>query len=426
MFDLKKFSVIVIGVVLSIFIGTGLMIFVYSIPNDKAIKNVREAIPLYEREGTYPSWGLAEHTKLDNFTDAIMLLEVVHPQSGSVIESALLNPRYGMTHDEEPVEALKSVLRGETSTLTELNYPRYWHGYLLILKPMLTATSVNHVRMLMAYVDFILFVVVLLLFRNELGTKFAVAFAAAVMVLNLVSLSMSFQFSSIFVVTMIALIIMLTKNNLMFDGDLYPYFFAAIGIIIAFTDFLTYPIFSVAMMLTVWYVLNRRKLLSEKLSVVLKFMTSLLISWGIGYVGMWSGKWIAAQILTGENVLMNAVHQVSVYTQVSNDLTQVGWQITSFGAIQRNIAVVGHGTIRIFIFAAILTFIFMLIKRRREILFTARKILPYVFPAALPFIWYAVAAGHSSIHAFFTYRSLAATIFALSCLAIDLFAREDF
>ena len=419
---MKKFLKIIAGVALSIFIGAALMILTYSLPTEQVVQNVREGLPLYEREGTYPSWALGEHSKLDNFTDAIILLEVTHPIKNTV-DSAMLNPRFGLRQDEEPVDALIKVLRGDTTGLHEIIYPRYWHGYLVVFKPLLMIMKVNHLRMLLAYVDFILFVAALMMFQKVLGRVYAFAFAAAVMVLNLVSVSMSFQFSSIYIVTLTAIIFMLKKNNRLFGDDLYNYFFAAIGIIVAFTDFLTYPIFSVGLPLTVFYLLNRRELLKKNLAHVLKLMTGLLISWGVGYVGMWSGKWLISQILTGHETFTDAIHQIFVYSQINNALTQAGWQISSLGAVQRNIAVFGHGPIRIFIFVAIIFLLYFLIRYRNVL--TRRKILPYLFPAALPFVWYAVASGHSHIHAFFTYRGLAATVFALFCMVIEvLFYKE--
>ena len=421
MLDLKKFLRIIIGVALSVLIGAALMIFIYALPNARAVENIREALPLYEREGTYPSWALGEHSKLDNFTDAIILLEVIHPTTDS-INAAMLNPRFGLTQDEKPVDALIQVLRGDSTGLSELIYPRYWHGYLVVIKPLLMAMKANHLRMFFAYAIFILFVVALLLCQKVLGTPYALALAAAVMILNLVSVSMSFQFAPIYLITMTAIIFMLKKNRRLFDDDLYNYFFAAVGILIAFFDFLTYPIFSVVMLLSFWYVLNLRGLLKEKLSTVLKIMSGLLISWGIGYAGMWSGKWIISQILTGYDTFANAIHQVAVYSQAGNDLANIGWQITALGAIQRNIAVLGHGTIRIFLFAAIIFLLYVLIRYRKSL--TRRLILPYIFPAALPFLWYAFASGHSYIHAFFTYRNLAATIFALACMSIEIYKRK--
>ena len=422
MFDLKKFLRIIIGVALSVLIGAALMIFIYALPNERAVENIREALPLYEREGTYPSWALGEHSKLDNFTDAIMLLEIIHPTTDS-INAAMLNPRFVLPAEEKPVDALIKILRGDTEGLSETIYPRYWHGYLVILKPLVLLMKANHARIFLAYGVFVLFVAALLLCQKILGTPYALALAAAVMILNLVSVSMSFQFAPIYFITMTAIIFMLKKNRRLFDDGLYIYFFAAVGILIAFFDFLTYPIFSVGMLLTFWYILNRRELFKEKLRAIFKMMSGLLISWGVGYGGMWSGKWIVSQILTGYETFANAIHQVAVYSRVENDLANAGWQITSLGAIQRNIAVLGHGPIRIFLFAAIIFLLYLLITRRDNL--SCRKIFPYLFPAALPFVWYALASGHSHIHAFFTYRGLAATVFALACMATEIFPKKE-
>lgn len=421
MLNVKKFLQIVVGVALSILIGAALMIFVYALPNERAVENVREALPLYEREGNYPSWALGEHSKLDNFTDAIMLLEIIHPPS-ELIDSAMLNPRFVFPGEERPVEALIKTLRGDTDGLSETIYPRYWHGYILILKPLLLAMKANHVRIFLAYGIFILFVVALLLCQKILGTPYALALAGAVMILNPVSLSMSFQFAPIYFITMTAIIFMLKKNRRLFDDELYIYFFATVGILIAFFDFLTYPIFSVAMLLIFWYVLNRRELFKEKLCAIFKMMTSLLIAWSIGYGGMWSGKWLVSKILTGYDTFANALVQVASYTRIGDNLVNAGWQITTLGAIQRNIAVLGHGPIRIFLFAAIIFLLYIFFTRRK--FFTPRKIFPYLFPAALPFVWFAVLSGHSHIHAFFTYRGLAATIFALACMSTEIWQKK--
>lgn len=419
---MKKFLWIVVGVAASVLIGTALMILTYSLPTERITENVRAGLPLYEREGTYPSWALGEHSKLDNFTDAIMLLEATHPIK-NVVESSMLNPRFGLNSEEKPVDALIQVLSTDAAGLSEIVYPRYWHGYLIVLKPLLMVMKVNHVRMLLAYADFILFVAALLTIQKILGNAYALALAAAVMTLNLVSLSMSFQFSTVYIVTLSAVIFMLKKNRRLFDTGCYDYFFAAIGIVVAFMDFLTYPIFSVGLPLTIFYLLNRGELLKEKFSRTMKLFGELLISWGVGYFGMWSGKWFISQLLTGYNTFSDAFGQILSYSRLGNNLAAAGWQITSFGAIQRNIAVLGHGPIRIFLFTAVILLVYVLIRYRRTL--TLRKILPYLFPAALPILWFGLVSGHSHIHAFFTYRGLAVTIFALACMAAEFVHDEQ-
>ena len=176
------------------------------------------------------------------------------------------------------------------------------------------------------------------------------------------------------------------------------------------------------MMLTFWYVLNRRELIGKKFSAVLKMMSGLLIAWGIGYGGMWSGKWIVSQILTGHDTISNALTQAASYTLINDSLSDANWQITAFSAIRRNLSTLGDGPLKIFLLVAIIFMLYILISRRNFL--TCRKIFPYLFCAALPFVWYAALSGHSHIHAFFTYRGLAVTIFALACMSIELWQKK--
>ena len=169
MFDVKKFLRIIIGVAVSVVIGAALIIFVYALPQDKVIKNVQADLATYEREGIAPKWARSEHSHLDFFTEAIMLDEATHPVE-DVVRSAMLNPRYRFADDEKPVEVLIKIMNGDANELQEVFYPRYWHGYLLIIKPLLMTMRVDHLRMFFAYGIFILFVAALLLCQKILGT----------------------------------------------------------------------------------------------------------------------------------------------------------------------------------------------------------------------------------------------------------------
>ena len=52
------------------------MIFIYSLPTDNCINNLKKSIDIYEKEGNYPCcFGQSIiHSKCDNWTDSIMLL----------------------------------------------------------------------------------------------------------------------------------------------------------------------------------------------------------------------------------------------------------------------------------------------------------------------------------------------------------------
>ncbi len=53
----------------------------------------------------------------------------------------------------------------------------------------------------------------------------------------------------------------------------------------------------------------------------------------------------------------------------------------------------------------------ILVKKIKKQMFNI--LVPCLFIAAYPFVWYAVLKNHSFIHSFFTYRELAITLYAV-------------
>jgi len=230
---------------------------------------------------------------------------------------------------------------------------------------------------------------------------------------------MSFQNSCVYYIMMVSVLVMLCRNDGLFSGDRYPYFFAAIGICVAFFDFLTYPVASLGIPLMMWYVLNRGQIAERGTLFCVKSMTGLMGAWAMGYVGMWSGKWLVSWLLTGYNTIGEAMHQIGHYAIPHSDsLVSAGWDITWVSAVQRNISTMGQGPVRIFFFGLLLYLVYLLVIKRRRILFSWGRLLPYAIVAALPFCWYVACSGHSHIHAFFTYRGLSVAVFAILCFVV--------
>lgn len=73
--------------------------------------------------------------------------------------------------------------------------------------------------------------------------------------------------------------------------------FLIIGMLTSFFDFLTYPLFTLGMPLILISVLGTFSSV-QKLCDIVKNS----IFWGIGYGGMWCGKWMVGSILTGDNL----------------------------------------------------------------------------------------------------------------------------
>ncbi len=425
MTQIKVLGRILLGTAIAVILGTVSMILVYALPMESMEKHVRESMKLYEYEDDYSAWATgAEQSKLDNFTDSIMVMNAVHPLEQGVVYSAMMNLRWGSEPEGQQTKTLLMAMNN--GDVFDVPYPRYWHGYLLWLKPLLAITQIQHIRVLDSYCVFALFVIVLLMIYKRLNSSYALAFAFSVMTMNIVTISMSFQNSCIYYIVMLSVLVMLKWNDELFQKDRYPYFFAAIGILAAFFDFLTYPIASLGIPLMMWYSLNKKTFSARSLKNNMRSMFGMMAAWGVGYAGMWSGKWIMSWILTGYNTLADAVHQVGHYTiPQSESMVSAGWNITWLSAIERNISTCGNGPIRIFFFGMLIYVIYMLVSGRRKIRFSWTGFIPYMVIAALPFIWYMVCSGHSYIHAFFTYRGLSVTVFSVMCFMIESFIRRE-
>ena len=53
-----------------------------------------------------------------------------------------------------------------------------------------------------------------------------------------------------------------------------------------------------------------------------------------------------------------------------------------------------------------------------------KEILPFLFMAVIPFLWYFVVSNHSSIHFWFTFRELLIFFFAIFC-SLELIIRKE-
>ncbi|EKO9866067.1 hypothetical protein P1Y09_004589, partial [Escherichia coli] len=95
------------------------LMMVYSIPDFSSAKNVKNAQLTYDVEGAYPVLNKAysSQTKLDNFTDLKVMMIRAHQGKG-VIDASM-----DMT-----------------------GYARYWHGYQIILKPLISFFSYEKIR----------------------------------------------------------------------------------------------------------------------------------------------------------------------------------------------------------------------------------------------------------------------------------------
>lgn len=162
--DGLKFLIIYI-ILISIFIGS--VTLVSLIPSEWMKKNVQETAEImYGQENIWkvPVFGVL--ILFDNFTDALMINTAYSIDNNHPFTSAMLarkNYIPGVTKDEykdmagelkssskypalNQIGELMDIAHGEADEAFE--YARYWHGYLVWLRPFLCFMNISNIRLL--------------------------------------------------------------------------------------------------------------------------------------------------------------------------------------------------------------------------------------------------------------------------------------
>lgn len=412
---MKNIRLAILVLLGSILSGFLLICAVYSLPAGKAAMHVRESGKLLEKEGVYKF--LVEGdvtTKLDNFTDIIMLVTASYDGEENIVDKAVNNYRV-FKKDATVLESCSACGEIKEEDQEKTAYARYWHGYLVVLKPLLLFLNLNEIRTLNLFVILVyLSLIPILLYRQKCG-KYIIPYLLACCVINPMTVSVSLQFSSIFHITSVAIIVLLLfYNKIGFREKLWLYFMM-IGIAVSFFDLLTYPVVSLAFPLIIYVALNEQ----IDFKIGLRNIIGYSAMWSAGYVGMWSAKWLLSSILMGENYFADAINSLRLR---SGSQVGIGESDVTANLLQIYLKVTGQlkgSSIKYLLLLIFVVCIAALIGSRIQWENCAACIL-FILIAAYPFIWYAGAKNHSYIHAFFTYRGLSVSVFALMACMLPL------
>ena len=391
----------------SIATGTVLMIGVYMLPTGRMLTNVVESYEIIDTEGGSFTWAPGyPGSRLDGFTDNIMLQTAVLEGSGNPIRDAMLNrrmdfPKAQLSPGNALINYVYGARNGEITT-----YGRYWHGYLLFLKPLLLFFNLSDIRMMLMTVQFSLAAALLCLVYKRKGPRLAVPLGLALICLNPVSTAMSMQFTSIYLLTLLFALAELQIDS--FSKKRGWVLYLLLGVCTAFFDFLTYPpaAFGICVLLEILLFGGSAK---EKLK---KTILSGL-SWGLGYGGMWSGKWLVGSLLTGQNILADAI-TTAHYRTGTGVAAGEGTAAAYPEILAKNLgALMGPGCLILFGALAIL-FLWLLVSKKCRFAPDSTLLPALGLIALVPFAWYFVLKNHSSVHYWMTYRNLSVTVMALA------------
>ena len=408
---LKKAALIFISVVVT---GLLLLLIVYMIPTDRMIYNAKASIELFEDLGVNPQVIAGyDATTIDTYTDAWMMRIAVFDGAGreSVLDKCLNNYYYGYPDGraENVCEGLILYLQGEEG-YARMAYARYWHGYQVILKPLLFFFDYGDIMCILKFVQLALVAYCFVLLGRNGMAGCVPGMVAMRGCMEFHVLSMSMQFSWVFIIAMVSCVYLLKKDENAFRDSGVDLAFLVIGMCTSYFDFLTFPIITLGIPLTLSVL--RKYILGQKRRLIATTLSDAFC-WTAGYGGMWASKWMLATILTGENVITLGMGALADRTGSSVGGVKVGM----FDVLKENITVLGKYP---YVLAVICTAVILLAGRGRFVEPSKEMVISGLFIICLPLLWYMISRNHSYIHSFMTYRDLSVSVFAGLCFLAQL------
>ncbi len=416
---IKNIAIILAG---SALLGTLLLVLVFCIPTDRIRTNVAESVDrILVSSEEFSDNPFLQHViqNKESYTDSIMVQYAFEKIAGkNAYEHAMWAYHYDL---EEGIwaseESLRAVLEGkDPSEMYLREYSRYWHGYLLYLKPLLLIFSWEQLVWLELLAQVVMLVVVAALSLKRKVPGAAPAIAAGLLFMKPELMMVSLTMSVCLIITLGAIIFQLNKGDWLAKKGWYPEFFLCVGILTSYFDFLTYPVVTLGLPLGIWFLVAER----ESIFAAVKRIIGYSFCWGVGYAGMWASKWVIADITLQTGTIRDAVWNVIGRTEAIGGRPRVngGFYVLSLN-IQEYDSVIYAVMAGVLIVLAVITIVRAFCKKV-PVKAIVETVVPFLIIGVIPFAWILVVQHHSALHARFTFRILGVAAFALACMTIKM------
>nr|MCR5031438.1 hypothetical protein [Lachnospiraceae bacterium] len=289
------------------------------------------------------------------------------------------------------------------STHFEEEYSRYWHGYVVLLRPLLYFFDYWEIRILNGILQMLLVFALAMIVGKARGMKYALAIVSVYILLMPMALAFCLQYSWIFYVTIGMMWLLAGKKEYWLSNGRYCMFFALTGCLAIYFDLMTYPFISWGLPVVLLL------LLSEESSPLghLRQVVASGICWLAGYLGMWVMKWIIGSAVLRQNLFARAMEEMKLWLFNGED------QGLSFS--ERMVVLyenVSTYTYKLFVCLLLIWFCFFVYRWIRYGIKVSAKTPALLLITVGCFVWYFVMAGHSQMHHIFTHRIFTVPIFA--------------
>ena len=381
------------------------IVIVHSFSSDRIPKNVCKSVQTLRNEGIYDTkYYKLVFFRLDNFTDTKMLQLAVSSDGETPVRDAMLNNYYII--DDNIFTNLKLICEDVKQARVE-SYGRYWHGYLVFLKPLLLFLTYPQIRVINYLLLVGLLFYILMIGGRRLGSWFSFCFGGCLFFTNFPMVPLSLQFSTCYYISFISIILLLSKPKFLSTYENVCIYFLLLGSATSFLDFLTAPILPLGLSLLTYGLINDSDMDKNRY----KKLLLLCIFWAAGYSLFWSSKWVVGTLLTGHDLFGVAFGQADAYTLSDSVMN---------GAIDQ-LLISFHLHPQLFI-AASLAFLLILalfgyyyshVQKEKRDKYSWVLVIALIAP-----LWLLILKNHTLIHYWFSWRNM---VYCLMCVFVFIY-----
>lgn len=400
----------------SLVAALALMTAVYCIPEGSMEAAAHRSAETLASEGYYPKVISSLDGNVDTWTDSIMINIASHQGDEGPLRGAMRNTR-AIEGPAEGEATLDLLAAAEGRAEYAVDYSRYWHGYLVVLKPLLAlGLDISAIRLLSCCLCIAALSVLFALIAYRRRRALVVPVLALLVGIWLPAVPLSMQYCSVFYITVGALIAMFAAPSLWASRKRASYAFLAIGILTSFFDLLTFPLLTFGVPCATWLLLFSA---GGSAKARCARVARLFAYWIVGYGGFWAAKWLVASAVLRDNLVAEALSQSLLRTSGSDLSGEAVSTCDVLSAIARHFTAEPLVLIPLVVLLAAMLLVVAVGASRRGLGSgalaspAARALLPYALIALLPLLWFALLKNHSYVHQWMTFRTAAVSVYAL-------------
>lgn len=407
--------------IISVILGVLLLTLVFCIPVNTMISHVGASVDAIIQDASEISVGWLERyifEKKETFTDAIMVQNAIEKIDGkNPYEHAMWAYHLDLNDTTwTPEVSVKHLSgNGDTSVMFLHQYSRYWHGYLVYLKPLLLLFTWEQILWIGAGLQVILMLTVLAVSVWKKRPQVGIAMLVGLLFMKPLMMMVSLAMTVCWLITLAVMLVILLKHDWLEQKDHYPELFLMTGILVAYFDFLTYPVVTLGFPLCVYFLIKKEGKLKE--SVVR--MAAYSASWALGYVSMWAMKWILADVTLHTGTIKSAFSSILGWTEAIGGRPRFSG---GFYVISLNLQEYSSWLYPALMVALILFDVVSFVYACQKTTWKRAAVcsVPYLLIACVPFAWYILVQHHSGLHIAFTFRIISVAALALGSVGLGL------